>query len=154
VLGSWASGVYIFQHDGSLSQVLAGLFGETFEPPPVIADIDGDGRGEVVVNSLNNGAHGISNGLARVYAVDYDPASRTYVRSWARSVTTVGFFEDYFFVAPIIGDFDRNGRLDLLVASPLYTGSHLMAWELPGKAPRKGAAWPMFGHDARHTNRF
>jgi subtilisin family serine protease len=150
VLGTWASGVYIFHSDGQSIQVYPD-YGDAFEPSPVIADIDGDSRGEVVINSIAWTHLGIASGLAHVYSIDYDTVTGGFNRLWTKSVTTVSGFLDNYFAAPVIGDLDRNGRTDLFVASPLYTGTHLMTWELP-QAVQGTPAWPMFGHDARHTN--
>jgi hypothetical protein len=153
VMGTWAAGVYIFRANGSFARFHP-QYGDAFESSPVIADVDGDGRGEAILNATGFLHHGLSDGLGRVYAIDYDPASKIYRQLWSKSTTKVAAFEDVQFFSAVVGYLDRNAQLDLFVPSPLYTGSLLMAWELPGATPKKPPSWPMLGHDARHTNRF
>jgi len=117
----------------------------------VIADLDGDGDAEAFLDSTTWMHHGLASGVAHVYGIAYDPPTGAFERIWTKSVTTVSGYEDYFFSAPVLGDLDRNGSVDLFVASPLYTGTHLMAWELPSTGAAS-VAWSMYGHDARHTS--
>ena len=111
VMGRWASGVYIFRAKGSVARFHP-RYGDAFESSPVIADVDGDGRGEAILNATGFLHHGLSEGLGRVYAIDYDPASKTYRQLWSKSTTRVAAFEDVQFFSPVVGYLDRNAHLD------------------------------------------
>ncbi len=151
VLGTWADGVFIFRGDGQFAQY-RGEFGDAFEASPAIADVDGDGRSEILIQpsvyTLDSPA------VRRLVAIEYRPATRTYETLWRKTVTTVIAYQDYDFAGPAIGDFDGDQRFDLVVATPRYAGLSLMAWTLPGTSTGRKVDWPMTGHDARHTNRY
>ncbi|MEO8504767.1 MAG: S8 family serine peptidase [Acidobacteriota bacterium] len=151
VLGTWADGIFIFRGDGKFSQY-HGEPGDAFEASPVIADIDGDGRSEILIQPSISRFD--SPAARHLVAIDYKPATKTYETLWTKTITSVVSYQDYDFAGPLLGDFDGDKRFDLIVASPRYTGLGLMAWTLAGTSQGRKVDWPMTGHDARHTNKY
>jgi hypothetical protein len=54
--------------------------------------------------------------------------------------------------APVIGDFDADGLVDVAAAITDATyGGVIAVWDMPGPNHDEHHDWPMLGHDARHT---
>jgi len=112
---------------------------------PVAADLNGDGRPEVVV--------GCSNGF--VYAIHADGrnhishgvASGPFYRTWCAVPPGVTWAE--VLSSPAIDDLDGNGKIDIIVGS---TGG-VFRYELESELIRDEAhmPWPTFHHDNART---
>jgi subtilisin family serine protease len=97
-----------------------------------LADVDGDGRGDVVVSN---------DGVDQLAA--YTSAG-VPVTGFPKAARDLGFFWSN---AAAVADFDGDGLLE--VAWVDLTGT-VYLWDVP--APRSGPrAWPMFQHDGRLT---
>ncbi len=151
VLGTWFDGIYIFRGDGTFFQFQT-AFGDSYEVSPAIADLDGDGRSEILIQPSASTFD--SPAARRVVAIQYKPATKTYESLWTKTITSVVEYLDYDFAGPVLGDFDGDKHFDLFVASPRYTGFNLMEWTLAGTSQGRRVDWAMTGHDARHTNRY
>ena len=54
--------------------------------------------------------------------------------------------------APVIGDFDGDGLVDVAVAiTDASYGGVVAIWNMPGTNHDEHHVWPMLGHDVRHT---
>jgi hypothetical protein len=97
------------------------------------ADVDGDGRQDVFTPT----------------------GSGVYLRSGADGAMLASFNvgQVAYQGTPAVGDVDRDGRLDVLLAGTTPGGTGILErWELRGTAGRVGAtSWPMARHDARRT---
>jgi alpha-tubulin suppressor-like RCC1 family protein/subtilisin family serine protease len=103
---------------------------------PVVADIDGDGKQEILFATSDFSYNG------RLLALD--PNGRMLAGFPKNSTPGASLLS-----GAAIGDLDGNGKLDLVVKSE--DGS-LWVWEMPqdgGGSPRQ---WPMFHNDPQHSN--
>ena len=102
---------------------------------PAIADLDGDGRPEVISGS----------GGYLVHAFDHlgrEP------QGWPK------FTGHWLAASPAVGDVDGDGLLEVVITS--REGS-LFVWDTPGPvqvAGRPAVQWGKFHHDARNTGNF
>lgn len=103
----------------------------------VISDTDNDGNLDVIFIT--------SNGIVCILRGDNGQEIRTYdLRShFDRGVNAI----DY---APIIADFDNDGRLDIFVVIGNISPSHGRAYALRAGAGNS-PVWKMFRHDLRHS---
>jgi hypothetical protein len=98
---------------------------------PAVADVDGDGKAEVV-----EGTSGY-----RLHAFREDGSEPD---GWPKE--TGG----WLLATPAVGDIDGDGRLEVVV--PTREG-YLFAWDTP--APRTAALeWPAFRHDVLNSGRY
>ncbi len=95
---------------------------------PAIADIDGDGRNDIVIGSPQYGVLGFSGTNGR--SLDLFPLLTT------SSVSAV----------PLLADLDGNGTAELAVGSDLGV---FYVWNLPARADR--IVWSGIYHDPCHT---
>ncbi len=98
---------------------------------PVIADVDGDGRAEVL--------EGTSGYLLHAYRADGSEP-----RGWPKQ--TGG----WLLASPAVADVDGDGRLE--VAAVTREG-HLFVWDTPARASSM-VEWGSFRHDASNTGRY
>lgn len=98
---------------------------------PVIGDVDGDGRPDIIVSTSGG----------RIAAVD------------AHGHEIAGFPLPLYGerpLSPSIDDLDGDGRVELLCASD---AGKLAVWDMDGSAESLSGAWPMARHDAAGTGR-
>ena len=98
---------------------------------PAIADVDGDGKAEVIA--------GTSGFLLHAFKED-----GTEPYPWPRK--TGG----WLFAAPVVGDVDGDGRLEVVAVT---REGYMFVWDTP--TPGAGLVeWSGFRHDARNTGRY
>ncbi|MBI5483798.1 MAG: S8 family serine peptidase, partial [Deltaproteobacteria bacterium] len=109
---------------------------------PSVADIDGDGKPEIVVaieNSSTNGkllAYSSSGNLSPGFPKHIAPTKMTFVGSHTGIKSTVA-----------IGDVDGNGKLDLVVKGEV---GFLYVWEMNQVGGGKAHQWPMYRNNEQH----
>ena len=98
---------------------------------PAIADVNGDGRAEVIAGS---------SGLL-LHAFGEDGAD---VDGWPKQ--TGG----WLFAAPAVGDVDGDRKLEVVAVT---REGYLWVWDTPTRAPGR-VEWGSFRHDPRNTGRY
>lgn len=96
---------------------------------PVVADLDGDRRPEVVVSDMDGGVHAWSATGATVFSVHTDEAFSRQEATDSRNRMKPGFLS-----APAAADLDADGDLEVVAAA---MDRHLYAWHHDG-APVAG----------------
>ena len=104
--------------------------GWTIIAGPAVADVDGDGKNEVVAGSSGNQLHAFGAG-------GKEP------EGWPKN--TGG----WLLAAPAVGDVDGDRRLEVVAVT---RDGFLWVWNTPAKAgPQE---WPSFRHDLRNSGRY
>jgi subtilase family protein/VCBS repeat protein len=100
---------------------------------PIAADVDGDGRAEVLVGGSGNVLHAFRE-------------DGTEPAPWPRD--TGG----WLLASAAAGDVDGDGRTEVVAVT---RDGWLFAWDTPATTPRGGPAeWPAFRQNARNTGRY
>jgi subtilisin family serine protease len=99
---------------------------------PVAADVDGDGRAEVLAGGSGNVLH--------AFREDGSEAA-----GWPRDTS------GWVLAAAAAGDVDGDGRTEVVAVT---RDGWLFAWDTPATAPRGGDEWPSLRHDARNSGRY
>ncbi|MDX6671255.1 MAG: hypothetical protein QOI91_1618 [Solirubrobacteraceae bacterium] len=99
---------------------------------PVAADVDGDGRAEVLAGGSGNLLHAFRQ-------------DGTEPAGWPRD--TGG----WLLASAAASDVDGDGRTEVVAVT---RDGWLFAWDTPALAPRGAGEWPAFRHDARNTGRY
>jgi hypothetical protein len=138
------SGVYVWNGDGTL---LPGwpkrLSNVGFVAPTIIADVDGDGQGDLVASGLT----GFLGGSA-IYAWK---SSGELIRGFPIVINGLLIINS----APVIADIDRDGMADLGVMTRANLTTSLMHWFDLGVPYRpEGMEWPTEGHDMARTGAY
>ena len=104
--------------------------GWTILEAPAIADVDGDGRSEVIAGS--------SGYLLHAFREDgTEPAG------WPKN--TGG----WLLASPAVGDVDGDRKPEVVAVT---REGRLFVWDTPN--PSSTAEWPSFRHDARNSGRY
>ncbi|HYQ90130.1 MAG TPA: C25 family cysteine peptidase, partial [Candidatus Binatia bacterium] len=105
------------------------LGGAVTEASPAVADLDGDGKLEILIGGEDR----------RLYAFRFDgtPVSGFPIEIGAEARST-----------PAVWDLDRDGATDIVFAG---WDRAVHAWRYPGTFLSAGMAWPMFHHDNWRT---
>jgi MYXO-CTERM domain-containing protein len=98
---------------------------------PAVADVDGDGRVDVIAGSAGYFIHGWN--VDGVEAKGFPK----FTGGWVMST-------------PAVGDLDGDGKLELVAST---RNGWLYAWRTQGKATGR-IDWPSFHHDNRNTGNF
>jgi M6 family metalloprotease-like protein len=98
---------------------------------PVIGDIDGDGRMEILVST--------SDGIIAAVSADGGGVEGFPLPLYGKKA-----------VSPSLADADGDGRIEILAASD---GGWLAMWDMDGSAGPQALPWPMARHDAAGTGR-
>jgi hypothetical protein len=139
----FSSGAYIWNGDGTL---LPGwpkfVPGTSFAAPTIIADVDGDGQGDMIASGLTAF---LSSGA--IYA-------------WRSSGELIGGFpiilngRPIIFSAPTVADIDRDGIADLGVMSDARPAAVIHWFDLGVPYRPEGMEWPTEGHDMARTGAY
>jgi hypothetical protein len=100
-----------------------------FFTEPALADVDGDGRADVVQGS---GGYQV-----RAYRSD-----GSLVEGWPK------FTHGWLIGTPAVGDVDGDGLVEVVAST--REGS-IFVWDSPAPATASALPWPGFGHDRRNT---
>jgi hypothetical protein len=112
-----------------LSGFPAPVEGWTIVGTPAIADVDGDGKAEVIAGSSGYELHAFREDGS-------EPGG------WPKN--TGG----WVLASPAVGDVDGDGRQEVVAAT---REGYLFAWDTAGKS---AAEWPSFRHDTLNTGRY
>ncbi|MBI5148943.1 VCBS repeat-containing protein [Candidatus Pacearchaeota archaeon] len=99
---------------------------------PALADLDGDGKLEVIIGSDDG----------KVYAWHHDGS---LVDGWPQQ--TNGWVRS----SPAVADLDGDGDTEIIVGSG---DGKVYAWDLPGKFDASKVPWKMFRRDLQHTGSY
>ena len=105
--------------------------GWTLLTAPIVADVDGDGRSEVVEGSSGNVLHAFRE-------------DGTEPAGWPKQT------EGWLLAAPAAGDVDGDGLREVVAVT---RDGWLFVWNTPAKAGAPGD-WPMFRGDPRNSGRW
>ncbi len=131
VVGSDDGKVYAWHADGTAVTGWPRTTGGAVGCSPALADLDGDGKPEVIIGS-NDG---------NVYAWQADG---TLAAGWPRATGSP------VQGSPAVADVDGDGRMEVFVAC--LAGS-VYAWKCNTRSHDR-LAWPTFQHDAQRTGRY
>jgi subtilisin family serine protease len=126
-----------FGHDGSLPhgwpviQSNLCVISNTLQPSPVIADLDGDDRNELMIGKLDGG------GLAAW------TASGTMLAGWPKFVGSTGTSS-----TPVVADIDGDGDTEVLCPG---NNGLLYVWNLGTPYGARADAWHSLHHDIKNT---
>lgn len=108
-----------------------------------VADFDGDGKPEILIGSdiggyernFNHGIYVVKEAAGIIW-------SREYSDSWGD-------------MAPIAGDFDNDGQLEIAGALGSQGGYKFYIWKLNQSVQRQGFSfWDQYGFDPSHTRNY
>jgi hypothetical protein len=126
ILGGWdaVSGEYLSAFPATVEQfqIITG---------PAVADVDGDGRAEVIA--------GTSGLLLHAFKEDGEEAA-----GWPKQ--TGG----WLFASPAVGDVDGDRKLEVVAVT---REGYMFVWDTPTRAPGL-VEWGSFRHDARNSGRY
>ncbi|MCL5103321.1 MAG: FG-GAP-like repeat-containing protein [Armatimonadetes bacterium] len=129
--------------DGGIKLDSSGVY--PVQSSPVVGDINGDGKVEVVVGCNNGYVYAIYNdGIA--HAQDGQSTSPI---AWAGCCVPPGQTAANIFTSPVIDDIDNDGRVDILVAGD--KGIYLFSLNAPYMQNPALYPWPTFHHDNQRT---
>jgi subtilisin family serine protease len=126
LIGGWDA-----RSGGWLSSFPIPVEGWTILASPVVADVDGDGRSEVVAGS--------SGYLVHAFRQDGSEPP-----GWPKQ--TGG----WLLASPAVGDVDGDGKLEVVAVT---REGYLFVWNVPGRASPP-PQWSSFRHDSRNTGRY
>ncbi len=149
--------------DGSLlfQQLLCDFTGRSNHSlaSPVVADIDGDSRPEILVSHAwevailnHDGSHYTDYSNPQWPGVPVEEACRRTTPP----TTNLTYWTEYLTAAsPAVGDLDGNGEVEIVIGGTNpdnFSQGMLFAWT--GHPPEPWPVWPMWHHDAQHTGNF
>src|SRR5262249_46492934 len=113
-----------------------------------IADVDGDGALDVVTGTGTCAFWGYPQqpSLRRCYTVYALHADGTTVAGFPKATAGEGATRT---MQPAVADLDGDGRKEVVW---IDIDGNVSVWTVPGQPGPERTAWPMYGHDARHTN--
>jgi len=143
--GNFEGGVYVWHGDGTLLPGWPKIVRDvSFAAPTIIADVDGDGQGDLVASGL--AGRFLTNGV--IYA-------------WKSSGELIPGFpitiggSPIIFSAPTVADIDRDGIAELGVMSDARPTAAVIHWFDLGVPYRpEGMEWPTEGHDMARTGAY
>jgi fibronectin type 3 domain-containing protein len=122
--------------------------GETFGSP-VLADVDGDGRADVVVRT----GQFLGTGYEGIYAWDHQGILLPGFPLYATAEPNLYTYDPY---TPLVGDLDKDGKIDLVLATDynIYAKPKLISWELDVDCRSDSEPWPKYMHDNWNSGRW
>ena len=141
---------YLFNYRGELLPGWPRSMNESFSGDAfsnaALADVDGDGRAEVVVAAsslINNGTEYMVE-RCKIYAFTMEGQTLSgwpkVLKSYAEPMNT-----------PALGDFDGDGLVEMIALGSGFPYSELCVWELDSAYDDAGMPWPMHRHDSSRT---
>lgn len=129
---------YVWHADGTVkSGWPKNVLGTAMYSSPALADLDGDGRLEVVVGSLDGGIQG--------WHADGSPISGFPIQ-----------VQGQIWSSPSVADMNGDGKLEVVVGGGGTLGSmqNVFAWSMPWLSLGVAQPWPTPRHDVQRTGRF
>ncbi|MFQ6113084.1 MAG: FG-GAP-like repeat-containing protein, partial [bacterium] len=130
--------IYAFSHIGNLADHFpiqigpqeTGVIEDIVNSSPILADIDADGRPEILIGSKEN----------KLLAFHHTGKSAAgFPLSTGKAINST----------PVVADLDNDGDIDIAVASD---DGFLYAWDLSGTFNLANIPWGSYFHDAHHSN--
>jgi len=151
IVGSKSGKVFVFNWLGQSLPGWAG--GITLNPSgsypvessPVVGDINGDGKLEIVIGCDDGNLYALySDGTNHK-----ENGALTGPIAWVKSCMSPGQGSVTITTAPVIDDIDGDGKVEVLVAAS--TGVYLFHLDAPYTADPALYPWPTFHHDNQRT---
>jgi hypothetical protein len=150
IVGSDAGKIYVFNWRGEAPEGWAGgvtlsTSGSAVKSSPVLGDVNGDGRPEIVVG-CNDGC---------VYALYIDGTDHTVngvptgALAWVRSCVPPGQSSAIIQGSPAIDDIDADGKVEVVVGSS--QGVYVFHFDAPYNDSLAQFPWPTFHRDNQRT---